>query len=148
MSSLKNNIRTLVLGREGSVGWRGMYMYRGRRGLKLRNLSVRTLLMTPRRDLGTSMDLYDRPCRESRKDRIEIIPFTSTGVLRTLSSIYDKALCENSEPFKRQSHKMVKQTQTFCRLLPSNCLSVFDHFVGLVLKELMTFNYFRKIAPL
>ena len=38
--------------------------------------------------------------------------------------------------FKRQPHKMVKHTQTICRLLPTNCLSVFDHFVGLTLKEL------------
>ena len=32
---------------------------------------------------------------------------------------------------------MVKQTQTIHRLLPTNCLSVFDHFVGLALKEIM-----------
>ena len=31
---------------------------------------------------------------------------------------------------------MVKHTQTICRLLPMNCLSVFDHFVGLALKGL------------
>ena len=38
---------------------------------------------------------------------------------------------------KRQPHKMVKHTQTIHRLLPKNCLSVFDHFVGLVLKGLI-----------
>ena len=27
-------------------------------------------------------------------------------------------------------------TQTICRILPTNCLSVLDHFVGLVLKGL------------
>ena len=32
---------------------------------------------------------------------------------------------------------MVKFTQTICWLMPTNCLSVFDHFVELVLKELM-----------
>ena len=32
---------------------------------------------------------------------------------------------------------MVKQTQTIRRLLLTNCLSVFDHFVGLALKGLM-----------
>ena len=32
--------------------------------------------------------------------------------------------------------KMVRYTQTICRLLPMNCLSVFDHFVGLALKGL------------
>ena len=31
---------------------------------------------------------------------------------------------------------MVKNTQTICRLLPTNCLSVFNHFLGLVLKGL------------
>ena len=34
---------------------------------------------------------------------------------------------------------MVKHTQTIRRLLPTNCLSVFDHFVGLALKELTHF---------
>ena len=32
--------------------------------------------------------------------------------------------------------KMVKLTQAIRRLLPTNCLSVFDHFVGLALKGL------------
>ena len=40
------------------------------------------------------------------------------------------------KPFKRQSHKMVKHTQTIRRLLPTNCLIVFDDFVGLALKVL------------
>ena len=40
-------------------------------------------------------------------------------------------------PFKRQTHKMVKHTQTILRLLSTNCLSVFDHFVGLAFKGLM-----------
>ena len=39
-------------------------------------------------------------------------------------------------PVKHQPHKKVKHTQTICRLLPTNCLSVFDHFVGLVRKGL------------
>ena len=43
----------------------------------------------------------------------------------------------NSQPFKRQSHKMVKHTQTIRRLLPMNWLSVFEIFVGLVLKRLI-----------
>ena len=37
---------------------------------------------------------------------------------------------------------MVKNTQTIRRLLPTNCLIVFDHFVGLALKGLS----FVKIA--
>ena len=32
---------------------------------------------------------------------------------------------------------MVKHTQTIRRLLPPNCLSVFDHLVGLALKGLI-----------
>ena len=42
-------------------------------------------------------------------------------------------ICENTQ---RQPHKMVKHTQKVRRLLPANCLSVFDHFVGLELKVL------------
>ena len=30
---------------------------------------------------------------------------------------------------------MIKRTQTIRRLLPTNCLSVFDQFVGLTLKK-------------
>ena len=38
--------------------------------------------------------------------------------------------------FKRQPHKMVKHTQTIRWQEPANCLSVFDYFVGLALKDL------------
>ena len=36
----------------------------------------------------------------------------------------------------RQPHKMVKHTQNIHRQLSTNCLSVFDHFVGLTIKGL------------
>ena len=39
--------------------------------------------------------------------------------------------------FKNQPHKMVKYTQTTRRQLPTNLLSVFDHFVELALKGLI-----------
>ena len=39
-----------------------------------------------------------------------------------------------SNSIKRQPHKMVNHTQTILWLLPPNCLSVFDHFVGLAIK--------------
>ena len=39
--------------------------------------------------------------------------------------------------FKPQPYKMVKHTQTIRRLLPANCLNVFDHFVGLGVKVLI-----------
>ena len=35
-----------------------------------------------------------------------------------------------------QSHKMAEFTQTIRRQQPTNCLGVFDHFVGLALKVL------------
>ena len=41
-----------------------------------------------------------------------------------------------AELFKRQPHKMVKRTQIIHRFLPTNCLSEFDHFVGLALEGL------------
>ena len=36
----------------------------------------------------------------------------------------------------RQTHKMVKHTQTICRQKLTYCLSMFDHIVGLALKGL------------
>ena len=57
----------------------------------------------------------------------------------------DKPIRENFDPpwyvqniyltFKFQHHKIVKHTQTIRWLLPTNCLSVFEHFVGLGLKR-------------
>ena len=38
--------------------------------------------------------------------------------------------------FYALTHKTVKHTKTIRRLLPTNCLSVFNHFVGLVLEGL------------
>ena len=46
--------------------------------------------------------------------------------------------CTSYQPFKSQPHKMIKHTQKIRRLLPTNCLSVFDHFVRLALKGLGT----------
>ena len=43
-------------------------------------------------------------------------------------------------PFKRQPQKMVKHTQRIHRLLPTNCLRVFDHFVRLALKGLTFYH--------
>ena len=39
-------------------------------------------------------------------------------------------------PFKRQPQKMGRHAQAIRRLLPTNCLSRFDHFVGLALQGL------------
>ena len=40
----------------------------------------------------------------------------------------------------RQPRKIVKHTQTIHREKPANYLSVFDHFLGLALKELIEFE--------
>ena len=42
---------------------------------------------------------------------------------------------------------MVKHTQTICRQQPTNCLSVFDHFVNLALKGLKD-NYVQSTERL
>ena len=41
-------------------------------------------------------------------------------------------------PFKRQPHKIVRHTQRIRRHQPTIFLSVFDHFVGLALKGLLS----------
>ena len=38
---------------------------------------------------------------------------------------------------------MIKHTETILRQQPSNCLSVFDHFVGLALEGLTYINYVK-----
>ena len=55
------------------------------------------------------------------------------------NSIIGSALisnCHEYHPFKRQHHKMIKHNQTIRLQKPTNCLSVFDHFVRLALKGL------------
>ena len=39
---------------------------------------------------------------------------------------------------------MVKHTQTIVGKLPTNCLSIFDHFVGLALKGLVVFIWIKQ----
>ena len=39
---------------------------------------------------------------------------------------------------------MVKHTRTICRLLPTNYLKLFDHFVGLALKGLTLYYFCRR----
>ena len=48
--------------------------------------------------------------------------------------------CNNFLPFKRQPQEMVKHIQRICGLLQTNCLIVFDHFVGLTLEGLTGFH--------
>ena len=42
---------------------------------------------------------------------------------------------------------MVKHSQTICRLMPTNCFSVFDHFVGLAFKELIRLFLLLVLEP-
>ena len=49
--------------------------------------------------------------------------------------------CElTSEPFRRQTLKMVKHTQTVRRQKPRIHVSVFNHFVGLALKGYLRYK--------
>ena len=48
-------------------------------------------------------------------------------------------------PLKRQPHEMVKHTQTIRRQKPTNCFSVFDHFVRMALKGLRSCKVCRDI---
>ena len=50
--------------------------------------------------------------------------------------------------FKRQLHKMVKRTQKIRRVLPTNCLIVLNHFVGLALKGLRFFRCNSELSQL
>ena len=67
-----------------------------------------------------------------KKKKIIIINLFQFGLI---NSTKQKSIMIN-EPFKRQHHKKVKHTQIIPRKQLTNCLSVFDHFVGLALKEL------------
>ena len=74
---------------------------------------------------GSRISLLVYPSRSSQKlHDIHVTPKMVEKVIAELDS---------SLPFKRQPHKMIKHTQTIRRQQPTNCLSVFDHFVGLSL---------------
>ena len=80
-------------------------------------------------------------------------------VLRNLSEFYLVISCQvkyksifvnllrHNYPFKLQPHKMAKLTQTICELLPTDCLSVFDHFVELGFNGLRIKMYIEKLTP-
>ena len=59
---------------------------------------------------------------------MDLLPFPVLEGLKFLWSELN-ALTLSVSPFKQQPHKMVKRQ-------PANCLSAFDHFVGLALKRL------------
>ena len=68
--------------------------------------------------------------------------FKNIGFLKAFNERISEWAC--FYPFKPQPHKMVKHSQIIRRLLPTNCLSVIDHFVGLALKELHLVKRFQR----
>ena len=52
---------------------------------------------------------------------------------------------EMNVPCKCQPHKMVKRIQTMGRQLPTNYLSVFDHFMEFALKEFTHLNFKKTV---
>ena len=52
----------------------------------------------------------------------------------------NKGVCCLETLFKHGPHKTVKHTKTIHRPMPTNWLSVFDHFLGLELKEITRFR--------
>ena len=63
------------------------------------------------------------------------MPDTLCRLCNTKNSVF-------TSHFTCQSHKIVKHNQKIRRQQPTNCLSVFNHFVGLALKELNTESLF------
>ena len=45
--------------------------------------------------------------------------------------VYDLVITNDFQLLKHQPHKMIKHTQIIHQLLATNCLNLFDHFVGL-----------------
>ena len=72
--------------------------------------------------------------------------FISNTSLKTFENLCFQGLYElniNLEwvsPLCANPTKMVNHTQEIPRLLPTNCSSVFDHFVGLALKGLIYYK--------
>ena len=67
--------------------------------------------------------LIFKSCEESRKNNLRLNYIVLLRIIRL-------------ESFKLQPHKIEKHIQTIGRLLRTNCLSVFDHFVELVLNPI------------
>ena len=65
-----------------------------------------------------------------------ISSFVLTWCSTNIAKFSGKRQLDFTQPFKCQHHKMVKHTQAIRRQQPTNCLSMFDHFVGLALKGL------------
>ena len=65
-----------------------------------------------------------------KKSTLEKLIAKANECVEIISAAKDK-------PFKRKPHKMVKHTQTIRWQQLINCLSVFNHFVGLALKRLI-----------
>ena len=67
------------------------------------------------------------------------MPDTLCRLCNTKNSVF-------TSHFTCQSHKIVKHNQKIRRQQPTNCLSVFNHFVGLAFEGLTDGNEAKKIA--
>ena len=67
-----------------------------------------------------------------------MFPFSNQRKRQKISGfmMFSRVIEMEHYPFKRQLHSMVKHPQAIPRHQPTNCLSVFNHFVGLVFKGL------------
>ena len=67
--------------------------------------------------------------RRIQANQLTFIPWFSDRIIKSRKYV---------KPYKCQPRRMVKHTQTIRRLLVTNCLSMFDQFVGLTLKGLIS----------
>ena len=75
-------------------------------------------------------------CYFKNKIRVVLYKEKKTEAFQRLSYLVDYPRNSEPEAYRHQPYKKLKHTQTIRRLLLTNCLSVFDYFIGLVLKVL------------
>ena len=80
---------------------------------------------------------------EIEQTQISYVPSWLGFMLMFLAVPFLGLLHSAFSPFKCQSQKLVKHTQTIRRQKSTNCLSVFDHFMGLVFKGLKRGTFSR-----
>ena len=83
-----------------------------------------------------------------------VIDWKPLGVIAKVSIVYTwvsfkVCLCcvtvsLHNWPYYSEPCNMVRHTETICRVLPTNCLSVVDHFLGLALEG---WTYLRSLRP-
>ena len=61
-------------------------------------------------------------------------------LMKSVDQIETWCCKQEFNPLNVNTIEMIKHTQATCRLLPTNCLNVFDHFLGLAFKRLMQYS--------